>query len=120
MVRTAIAFLSACCLLAGSQAPAELDRIEKSIQSLTELKTRVQEIETEIDRLLTELSEQKGLLQARPSQPAKGWANIPDIEPDRKPVVGRCAAITSKGGRCTRPAVQGGRYCKQHQIAHSK
>jgi uncharacterized small protein (DUF1192 family) len=121
MAKKAVCAILVCLApFLGAQPPGELERTAKTLQSLTELKTRVQEIEAEIDRLLKELSEQKGKLEAQPAPQGKPWSNIADIQPDRKPVAVRCAAITSKGARCTRPAVEGSRYCKQHQLAHAK
>jgi hypothetical protein len=123
-IKAACAILAGALLL-GAQTPGELERTEKTIQLLTEFKARVRDLEADIDRLLRELSEHRGQLQAqpgaRPAAPAaKPWSGFSQIEPDRKPAVGRCAAITAKGTRCSRAATSGQRYCKQHQLANSK
>lgn len=105
-----------------SQAPApELERVERTLQTLAELKTKMAEISTEIDRLIAELSEQKGAIQNR--KPAAfggiGETSASSADP-AKPKATRCAAMTAKGERCTRPSVAGSRYCRQHQMAHQK
>ena len=74
--------------------PPELERVERTLQTLTDLKSKVAAIEAQIDQLIAELSEQS------------------------KPKAARCAAMTAKGERCTRPSVAGSRYCRQHQMAH--
>lgn len=103
-----------------AQAPSpELERVERSLQTLTELKAKVAAIETQIDQLIAELSEQKGAIQNRKPAAFGGVSGMNDGPADpSKPKASRCAAITSKGERCTRPAVAGSRYCRQHQLAH--
>lgn len=100
---------------------AEADRITALIEELTQVKSQLSDAETRLEKLVRALSEQRGALQNRPSfdalkQPAGPLAD----EPDRKPPVVRCAAITTSGKRCTRAAVSGSRYCRQHQLAHQK
>ncbi len=75
-----------------------------------------------LETLLRQLSEQRGALQSRPSFDAlkpQALATPPD-QPDRRPPVVRCAAITNSGKRCSRPAVAGSRYCRQHMLANQK
>ena len=106
------------------QAPApaaELDRVERTLQTLADLKTKVAAIETQIDQLIAELSEQKGAIANRKPAAFGGMSDAgPGTADPAKPKAGRCAAITSKGDRCTRPSVAGGRYCRQHLLAHQK
>jgi hypothetical protein len=105
-----------------SQAPGpELERVEHTLQTLADLKTKVTAISAEIDQLIAELSEQKGAIQNR--KPA-AFGGIPELSPSpgdpAKPKATRCAAMTAKGERCTRAAIPAGRYCRQHQMAHQK
>jgi hypothetical protein len=103
-----------------AQTPsAELERVERSLQTLNDLKTKVAAIEAQIDQLIAELSEQKGAIQNRKPAPFGGIGEVSTGPGDpAKPKAARCAAMTSKGERCTRPAVPGSRYCRQHQVAH--
>lgn len=113
-------FLIAGLLCAQTAPPqGELERTEQIIQALGELKTKVAQIEAEIDVLLKALSEQKGALQNRPAYNALEHIDRPDAPAAKKAPV-RCAAYTNKGERCTRPAVSGSRYCRQHQLANNK
>lgn len=102
--------------------PPELERIEKTLQTLNELKAKVAAVEQELDALIAELSVQKGAVANAKSAPFGGVAGVSggaSDSPDRaKPKPGRCAAITAKGERCSRAAVAGSRYCRQHQTAH--
>ena len=119
-------FCLAANLPLGSAPPAggcagEAARIEALIGQLTELKSRLAEAEAQVDALLRTLSEQKGAVANPPQFDALKQGPEPGGgEPDRKPAVVRCAAITSSGKRCTRPAAPGSRYCRQHQLAHQK
>ena len=110
---------------AQNQGPAapkpELAQVEKTLQSLNELKAKVAAISTELDQLIAEMSELKGSLATTKGPPAFGGMDGGGsvlVAADGKPKMARCAAITAKGERCTRPAVPGSRYCKQHQVAH--
>lgn len=99
--------------------PAELERVEHSLQTLADLKTKVAAIEAQIDQLIAELSEQKGAIQNRKPVAFGGLSDAGAGPADpAKPKSTRCAAITSKGDRCSRPSVPGSRYCRQHQLAH--
>lgn len=121
-------------LLASAAAPAgeppspppaaagEAERISALIEELAQLKAQVAAVGERLETLLRQLSEQRGALQNRPAfdvlkQPA---AAAPPDQPDRKPPVVRCAAITNSGKRCSRPAVPGSRYCRQHMLANQK
>ncbi|WP_321473622.1 hypothetical protein [uncultured Paludibaculum sp.] len=107
-----------------AQEPArvqpETERLESLIQELTAMKVQVAALESRIDLILRSLSEQKGALQSKP--PAyNALRNIEaDTAADAKPPAIRCAALTASGKRCTRAATDGSKYCKQHQLAHSK
>lgn len=99
--------------------PPEIERVEKTLQTLADLKTKVAAIEAQIDQLITELSEQKGAIQNRQPAAFGGIGEVSSGPADRaKPKTARCGAITGKGERCTRPSVAGSRYCRQHQMAH--
>ncbi|MGB8260325.1 MAG: hypothetical protein WCE75_08235 [Terracidiphilus sp.] len=99
--------------------PPELERVERTLQTLNDLKTKVAAISAQIDQLIAELSEQKGAIQNRKPAPFGGIGEVSGVSADpSRPKAVRCGAITSKGERCTRPAVPGSRYCRQHQVAH--
>jgi len=101
--------------------PAELERVEQTLQTLTELKAKVAAIEAQIDQLIAELSERKGAIQNHQPVPFGGISDASAGPADPvKPKAVRCAAITGKGERCTRSAVAGSRYCRQHQVAHQR
>ena len=114
-------------LLFQSPAPAdrnaaELARTESLIEQLSEMKAKISALEGQIDSLLKALAEQKGALQNPKTYNALehvGAAGGAD-EPDTKKAAIRCAALTTKGSRCTRPAADGSRYCSQHQLARQK
>ena len=101
---------------------AELERVEKTLQALTELKAKLAASEAEVDRLIAELSEQKGAVQTK--KPAAAFGGVLESGASgaegSKPKAMRCAAITGKGERCTRAAGAGSRYCKQHVLGHSR
>ena len=100
----------------------EIERVERTLQTLADLKVKVAAIEAQIDQLIAELSEQKGAIQTRQPAAFGGIGGIGEVSSgpaDRaKPKTARCGAITGKGERCTRPSVAGSRYCRQHQMAH--
>jgi hypothetical protein len=99
--------------------PPELERVERTLQTLADLKTKVASIEAQIDQLIAELSEQKGAIQNRKPAAFGGIGEAGSGPADAaKPKASRCGAMTSKGERCTRPSVAGSRYCRQHQMAH--
>jgi hypothetical protein len=103
------------------QSKPELERLNGLIEELTALKAQAAAIETRIDTILRALAEQRGALQQNP--PVYNALNHLSDEPDPKPQaapVRRCAAITSSGKRCTRGALEGSRYCRQHQLSHAK
>jgi hypothetical protein len=121
-------------LLTGAAAPAgeppssppasagEAERISALMEELAQLKAQVAAVQERLETLLRQLSEQRGALQSRPSFDAlkpQALATPPD-QPDRRPPVVRCAAITNSGKRCSRPAVAGSRYCRQHMLANQK
>lgn len=121
-------------LLASAAAPAgeppspppaaagEAERISALIDELAQLKAQVAAVEERLESLLRQLSEQRGALQNRPAFDAlrQQASAAPPDQPDRKPPVVRCAAITNSGKRCSRPAVPGSRYCRQHMLANQK
>jgi hypothetical protein len=102
--------------------PAELERVEQTLQTLTDLKAKVVVIQSQIDQLIAELSEQKGAVQNRKPAAFGGIAEFSGAGPGdpARPKAVRCAAMTSKGERCTRSTVPGSRYCRQHQVAHQR
>lgn len=105
----------------AQQAKPELERLNGLIEELTALKAQAAAIETRIDAILRALAEQRGALQQNP--PAYNALNHLGDAADPKPAppaVRRCAAITSSGKRCTRGALEASRYCRQHQLSHSK
>lgn len=110
------------CALAQAppaQPQPELERLESLITELTALKSQVAAVEGRIETLLRGLSEQRGSLQNRPAFNA--LKNVETEGPaDVKKAVVRCAALTGDGKRCSRAAVEGSRYCRQHQLAHQK
>lgn len=100
-------------------AAGELERTQALIERLGALKARVAAIEQDLDVVMRELSEVKGALEKRPAFDAiKGPAE--EVEPDKPKAVVRCAAVTSAGKRCTRPAKPPSRYCSQHALAYQK
>ncbi len=106
---------------AASACAGEADRITALIEELTQVKAQLADAEARLERMMRALSEQRGALQNRPSFDAlRQTAEPPADAPDRKPPTVRCAAITNSGKRCTRPAVPGSRYCRQHQLANQK
>jgi DNA repair exonuclease SbcCD ATPase subunit len=119
----AIAVLLSFAVPAFPQQPPapqpELERVERTLQTLSELKSKIAEISSQIDQLTAELSEQKGAIQNRKPAAFGGSGEVNAGPADRaKSKTARCAAITAKGERCTRPSVAGSRYCRQHQMAH--
>ena len=103
-----------------AQTQPEVERLENLIEQLTAMKTQVAALESRIDTILRGLSEQKGSLQTKPAA-YNALRNIePESGPDTKPAAVRCAALTASGKRCTRAAADSSKYCKQHQLAHSK
>jgi len=85
------------------------------VREVKEIDNRV----NRIDQLIAELSEQKGAIQNRKPAPFGGIGEVSGVSADpSRPKAARCGAMTAKGERCTRPAVPGSRYCRQHQTAH--
>jgi hypothetical protein len=111
-------------LWAGNDPPAqhELERINSLIEELTALKAQTAAIEGRLETLLRALQEQRGALQAKPTayDALKATAGAADSPAETKPAAVRCAALTASGKRCTRPAMEGSRYCKQHALARQK
>lgn len=97
--------------------PGELERVDQTLQYATSLKAKLAAIEAELDQLIAALSEQKGAIEHAKPAPFGGIVDTGPADSAR-PKAARCAAITAKGERCTRPAVPGSRYCRQHQVAH--
>jgi len=118
----------AVCPLAANppSAEEELAHTEQLLRTLTELKVQVVEIQGKIDEITQQLSERKGALANRPAPApfggvlaAPGGAIQAD-RPDARPALRRCAALTREGDRCSRQALAGSRYCKQHTLAKMK
>ncbi len=114
-----------CLGIVGAEPPeppkqAELERLNALIEELAALKAQATALETKIDVLLRAMSEQRGALRAKPASYDALKAAAADSPADPKPAVVRCAAITSSGKRCTRAAMEGSRYCKQHALARQK
>lgn len=111
-------------LWAGNDPPAqhELERINSLIEELTALKAQTSAIEGKLETLLRALQEQRGALQVKPAayDALKASSATADSPADAKPATVRCAALTSSGKRCTRAAMEGSRYCKQHALARQK
>lgn len=100
----------------------ELQFTERTLAELQSLKSDVQSLQSGLDTLITALSERRGQLRNAKPVPFGGVtpvSNVPD-RPDSKPSTVRCAALTKEGTRCTRPALPGQRYCKQHALAKQK
>ena len=117
-MRRALLLLVPLFLLGQQKVSPELERTDSMILQLTDLKAKVAAIETQIDGLLAALSEQRGALAS--SKTYNALEHVQDVQADSKKATARCAALTSKGDRCTRAALDGSRYCKQHQLAHTK
>lgn len=102
-------------------AQAELERTDRTLQELQEMKSQLTQLQSRVDALIQALSESRGALANAKPAPFGGVpvSDYPD-SPDTKPKVGRCAALTKDGTRCSRPAVAGQRYCRQHQLARQK
>jgi hypothetical protein len=111
----------AVCLRGQAPTPAqpELERMNSLIEELTTLKAQVAAVEGRLDALLRGLSEQRGALQNKPAFNALKNVEADTPADPKKPAV-RCAALTGDGKRCSRAAVDGARYCRQHQLAHTK
>ncbi len=100
----------------------ELQFTERTLAELQSLKSDVQSLQSRLDTLITALSERRGQLRNAKPVPFGGVApvsTVPD-RPDSRPPTVRCAALTKDGTRCTRPALPGQRYCKQHVLAKQK
>jgi hypothetical protein len=110
--------LPGLCQEPPPQVPGELERVEKTLQYATELKAKLAAMSAQLDEFIAQLSEQKGAIQGSKPAPFGGISNTGGPADPAKPKAARCAAITAKGERCTRPAMPGSRYCKQHQVAH--
>lgn len=127
--RLLIALLLAAGLPLAANPPSaedDLAHTEALLQTLTEMRTQVAEMQAKIDELTRQLSERKGALANRqPPPPAFGGilgspsSSLPD-RPDPRPALRRCAALTQSGDRCSRSASPGSRYCKQHTLAKMK
>ena len=112
-------FVLLLCLLAPPPN-AELERTDQLIQQVTEMKAKVSALQAEIDALLRTLSEQRGAQQKGPQPFAYLTPSEGEGSPKSAAATVRCAANTSNGKRCTRPAEAGSRYCWQHKLAHSR
>jgi hypothetical protein len=113
-----------CLLLTPCGDPAgEVQWTEQTLARIQELRAKTLALQAELDELILALRERKVALAAYrpPPPPAFGGTadSRPDPPPAKKPVV-RCAATTSKGERCSRPATSGQRYCSQHALTRSK
>jgi hypothetical protein len=100
----------------------ELQFTERTLAELQSLKSEVHAIQERLDSLIAALNERKGQLQSSKPVPFGGVAPVSVVadRPDSKPPTVRCAALTKEGTRCTRPALPGQRYCKQHALAKQK
>lgn len=121
---------AAACLLTllpvSGEPPAsvaeDLQFTERTLAELQSLKGDLAGLQSRVDALIAALSERKGHLQnARPA-PFGGVSSAASVSdrPDTKPPTVRCAALTKEGARCTRAALPGQRYCKQHALAKQK
>ena len=117
-----------CLLISASvfgEPPSVSEEIQFNDRTLAEIqamKAEIQAIQTRLDALIASFSERRGLLQNAKPAPFGGSVAVPAVadRPDQRPPTVRCAALTKDGTRCTRPAVQGQRYCKQHALAKQK
>jgi hypothetical protein len=101
----------------------ELQVTERSLAELQSMKTELQAVETRLDALIAALSERRGQLQNAKPAPFGGTVSPVSSAPDRpdpRPATVRCAALTKEGLRCTRAALPGQRYCRQHALAKQK
>jgi len=112
--------LALCALAADPPPKPEVERLNSVIEELTALKTQAAAMEERIDTLVRALSEQRGALQAKPASYDALKSVAVDSQADTRPPMVRCAALTSEGKRCTRGAMEGSRYCKQHHLARQK
>jgi hypothetical protein len=112
--------LAASALVADPPPKPELERLNSVIEELTALKIQAAAMEERIATLVRALSEQRGALQAKPASYDALKSVAADSPADTRPPLVRCAALTSAGKRCTRAAMEGSRYCKQHQLARQK
>jgi len=78
--------------------------------------------EDEISWLESELAEITKEKQAKPAapvavaKPAASPSPAPVVKtPDKVVQVKQCQAITNAGKRCSRPALEGSKYCEQHK-----
>lgn len=128
-MRKSTRVLAACLLtiLPAFAAPPEaisqeLQVTEQTLAELHSLKTEIAALQNRLDSLIAAFSERKGqLLNAKPV-PFGGVPVVSSVadRPDSKPPTIRCAALTKEGVRCTRAALPGQRYCKQHALAKQK
>jgi hypothetical protein len=112
--------LTAGTAVSEEKPPTELERTEQLIEKLNELRGKASTLENEIDNVLKALIEQRGSLQNPKTYNALEHVQAEGDAPDAKKPAVRCAAVTAKGDRCTRAAVPGTRYCKQHELAKQK
>jgi hypothetical protein len=101
----------------------ELQVTERSLAELQLMKSELHAIEARLDALIASLSERRGQLQNAKPAPFGGvtapTSSVAD-RPDAKPATLRCAALTKEGLRCSRAALPGQRYCRQHALAKQK
>lgn len=125
MKRLLLVFCLVSGLMGQSQQDAraaELERLNSMIEELTALKAQTAAMESRLETLLRALQEQRGALQVKPAayDALKAAAAPADPPADQRPATVRCAALTGSGKRCTRAAMEGSRYCKQHALAKQK
>lgn len=106
-----------------ASVPGELEHTEAVLEQLVELRAQVTAMGERLDALIRATSERKGAVANAKPAPFGGavtqGAGVAD-RPDQRPRVVRCAALTKDGERCSRAALPGQRYCKQHALAKTK
>jgi len=100
----------------------DLQAVEHTLAELHALKSDLNALQTRLDTLIAALSERKGQLRNAKPAPFGGSVTVSPLadRPDTRPATIRCAALTKEGVRCTRAALPGQRYCKQHALARQK
>ena len=89
--------------------PAEL------AEAMAELEQRLGEAQAEMARLRQALAESAPPPAPGEVRPPPPTAAARLVAPAPKPPARQCAALTRKGGRCSRRAAEGSQYCWQHR-----
>jgi len=113
-----ISVLSSCSMFPNQEVKvlsAKVDSLTRIVDTLTKQNKTLDEEFTWIENELVKLNSAK---QPTKTQVAKA-ASAPATQPESivaKPVTDwQCQAMTSAGKRCSRPAIEGSKYCWQHK-----